>query len=228
MKHGLAACAWTGAVFLLLATCPVSAADPVALVEDVTGASAGVQFMDYLTVGKTIHLSAGDTLIVDYLHSCMRETITSGVVTVGQEQSTVKGGSVKREKVECDGGKMHLSAEQAAKSGVIVFRAPPKPSGQAAAAHVEKTLYGLSPLVDLRGAGQLVVERIDRPGERMEIEIPAGQLVRGAFYDFAKHGKSLSAGGVYRASAHGRSVVFKIDPFAQPGNASLVGRLLQF
>ena len=37
----------------------------------------------------------------------------------------------------------------------------------------------------------------------------------------------LVAGGLYRATGNGRSVVFKIDPMAQPGAAPLAGRLLR-
>jgi hypothetical protein len=116
------------AVFLALAGLGVgraAAAEPVALVEDVSGTAGGVEFMDYLAAGREIQLHAQDRLVLDYLRSCWRETITGGTVTVGAEQSVVKGGTVSRDKVECDGGKMRLSADQAAKSGVVVFRAPP-------------------------------------------------------------------------------------------------------
>src|SRR5947207_574682 len=44
---------------------PAVAADPAALVEDVSGASAGVEFMDYLAVGREIRLGAQDRLVLD-------------------------------------------------------------------------------------------------------------------------------------------------------------------
>jgi hypothetical protein len=210
---------WVGTLALLAAVAaePARAADPVALVEDVAGTPAAVEVMSYLTPGSVIHLGTTDRLVVDYLASCVRETITGGVVTVGPRNSTVVGGQVSREIVQCDGGRLNLSTEQAARSGVMTFRGA-KPS---------RTLYGLSPLIDLPGGGRLVIERLDKPGETFAIDLSAAQLTRGAFFDFAKEGRSLAAGGVYRASSGERSIVFRIDRFAQPGAAPLAGRLLR-
>ncbi len=202
-----------------------SAADPVALIEDVSGTPPGVEFMDYLAAGREIHLGQNDRLVIDYLRSCWRETITGGTVTIGPEQSSVSGGTLSREKIECDGGKLRLSTDQAAKSGVVVFRAPPKPAaGNKLGA--ERTLYGLSPLIELGGAGTLVVERLDKLGAPLTLDIKPGQLLRGAFYDFARDGLALVAGGVYRASIGGRAVVFQIDAKAKAGATAPAGRLL--
>jgi hypothetical protein len=98
------------AVFTCLAG-PVAAGDPVALVEDVSGNAAGVEFMDYLAAGQEIRLAPKDRLVIDYLRSCWRETITGGTVTIGAEQSNVASGTVGREKIECDGGKLRLTAD---------------------------------------------------------------------------------------------------------------------
>ena len=212
---------WACAV-TLLAAAPGWAGDPVAMVEDVSGAPAGIQPMDYLAAAQVIKLGAQDEVIIDYLHSCVRETIEGGEVTIGADQSTVAGGTIKREKVECDGGALKLTADQAAKSGVVVFRKPPKP-GQIA---VDRTLFGVSPVVELKGAGRLLVERLDKPGERLDIGLATADLERGSFYDFARAGRSLTAGGIYRATAHGHKVVFRIDTAAQPGLAPIAGRLL--
>jgi hypothetical protein len=185
--------------------------------------------MEYLPAGKVIALAPKDVIVVDYFHSCVRETITGGTVTVGTERSEVVGGDVSSETVQCDGGQLRLTTQQASQSGVVVYRALPKP-GAPPADHnaVERTLYGLSPLIDLQGsAGTLVVERLDQPGARIELNLGTSDLVQGSFYDFARHDRKLVAGGVYRASAHGRSVVFKIDPAARPGEGNLPGRLLQ-
>lgn len=213
---------------LLAAALPLGAARaqaPAAVVEDVDSKSAGVEFMDYVAAGKTIRLGSSDTLVLGYMHSCWRETITGGTVTVGNEQSAVAGGKVKREHVSCDGGKMHLTAQQASKSGAVVFRGGPKP---AAGVEPQVTLYGLSPVVDVKGGGQLVIERVDQPGERIEVKIADHQLFRGSFFDFAKDGKALSAGGIYRASIGTSQIVFKVDPYAAPGAAPIVSRLLRF
>jgi hypothetical protein len=133
----------------------------------------------------------------------------------------VSGGQVQREQIACGGGKMQLSAQEASKSGAVVFRGRP-------GAQPQLTLYGLSPVVDIKGGGHLVIERLDRPGPRLEADVAAQQLFRGAFFDFAKTGKALEPGGVYRASVGSREIVFKIDPEAQAGNAPVIARLLRF
>jgi len=201
-----------------------SAQSPAAVVEEIQGSVSGVQFMDYVDPGQVIRLGAHDRIVLGYLKSCWRETISGGTVTVGPEQSEVAGGEVARAKVACEGGKMMLSAELAGKSGAMVFRQAPKPQA-AAAPHPQFTLYGLSPVFEVRPPGKLVVQRLDQPGERHEIAVTEQQLVRGAFLDFAKSGVALAPGGIYRAKLADREIVFKIDPDAKPGDAPLVGRL---
>ena len=201
---------------------------PVAVVEDVSGKTAGVEFMDYVSAGQVIRLGPGDKLVLGYMKSCWQETITGGTVTVGAQQSEVKGGSVKRAKVECDGGKMQLTAQQANKSGAVVFRAAPKPAHPGALPEAQLTLFGLSPVVDIKGGGHLVIERLDQQAERIEVTVGGQQLFRGAFFDFAKQDKALVAGGLYRASVGSSQIVFKVDPYARPGQAPIIGRLLRF
>ncbi len=200
-------------------------AQQAALVEDAKGKNLDVDFMDYVDAGRVIKLAPGDELVLGYLRSCWRETIKGGTVTVGAEQSTVEGGTVRREKVECDGGKMRLTQSQSGQAGVMVFRAPPRP---AQAAAPQTTLYGLSPVLDVKGGGSVTIERIDAPGEKLTVQVAAQQLQRGAFHDLAKAGQTLVAGGVYRASAGpGREIVFKVDPEAKPGQAPVISRLLR-
>jgi hypothetical protein len=201
-----------------------AAQSPVAVVEEITGSVTGVQFMDYVEPGQVIHLGAHDRIVLGYLKSCWRETITGGTVTVGNDQSEVAGGDVARAKVACEGGKMMLSAELAGKSGAMVFRQAPKPQA-AALPHPEFTLYGLSPVFEVHPPGTLVVERLDQPGERHEMPVTEQQLVRGAFLDFAKAGVALAPGGLYRAKIGDQEMVFKIDADAKPGAAPLAGRL---
>jgi hypothetical protein len=215
------------AVFLQLAGMLVSAAaaqSPAAVVEEIGGAVSGVQFMDYVEPGQVIRLGTHDRIVLSYLKSCWRETITGGTVTVGNDQSEVIGGEVTRARVACESGKMMLSAELAGKSGAMVFRQVPNRQA-AAIPHPEFTLYGLSPVFEVRPGGTLVVERLDQPGERHEIAVTEQQLIRGAFLDFARAGVVLAAGGIYRAKLADQEIVFKIDPDAKGGDAPLVGRL---
>ena len=70
---------------------------PVAVVEDVRGSPPGVELMAYVTAGQTIRLGREDTIVLSYLKSCARETITAGQVTVGSEHSVVEAGRINRE-----------------------------------------------------------------------------------------------------------------------------------
>ena len=199
---------------------------PAALVEDIAAKNAGVEFMDYVSAGREIKLAAGETLILSYLKSCVRETIAGGTVTVGTEQSTVGGGKVDRQTVKCDGGKLALTADQSAKSGAMVFRRPPARAG--AQPEPDLTLYGTAPVLIVPGGGTVVIERLDAAADKLEVAVAAQQLRPRAFHDLAVDGRSLAPGGLYRASVGSRQIVFKVDPNAAPGRGPLVARLLQF
>jgi hypothetical protein len=181
--------------------------------------------MDYLEPGQVIKLTPKDTVVIGYMKSCWQETITGGTVTVGTEQSDVQGGQVVRSRPPCDGGKMLLTAELANVSAGAAFRAPPK--GQHLPPRPEFTLYGLSPVVEVKPKGTLVIERIDQTGERHEVALGADRLTHGAFLDLAKAGIVLIAGGLYRVTAGAQEMVFQIDPGAKPGDTPIVGRLLR-
>jgi hypothetical protein len=195
---------------------------PAALVEDIHGKVRGVEFMDYVTAGQAIKLGPKDTIVLGYMKSCWRETITGGVVTVGEEQSTVSDGRIERSKVACDIGQMQVSAH-APQSAGITFRGAPESTPRP-----QLTIYGLSPVVQGRDGGLLVIERLDKPGDRYEVRIGANAPVRGRFYDFAKSGKSLSADAIYVARLGGQEIVFKVDPLAKPGSTPVIGRLVSF
>lgn len=205
-------------VFGLVAAAAAEA--PVAVVEDVKGQVAGVEFMDYVAPGKVIKLGAKDSIVLGYMNSCWRETITGGVVVVGKEQSTVYAGTIERSKVDCDSGQMQLSEREAKQSAGTVFRSvPPRP---------ELTVYGRSPMIEIKDPGLLIVERLDKPGERYEVPIRRDSLLRGRFYDFAKSGKALVPNGLYAAQVGAQTVVFKVDPQAKRGSTPIVGRLVRF
>jgi hypothetical protein len=108
----------------------------------------------------------------------------------------------------------------------MVFRAPPR-KRQKRSPHHSVTLYSLSPIVDMNGGGELTVVRVDQPGESIEVALDGGQLFRGTFFDFLSANRSLTAGGVYRATLGGKSVVFKIDEHAAPGRTPVITRLLR-
>jgi hypothetical protein len=97
----------------------------VALVESVSGNSSGVEFMDYVQAGQIIRLGPHETIVLSYMGSCVRETITGGTVTVGTDWSEVQSGEVTRLRERCDAGKMELTGAQTAIGG-RTFRGPPQ------------------------------------------------------------------------------------------------------
>ena len=88
------------------------------------------------------------------------------------------------------------------------------------------TLYGTSPLVEAKGRGTLVFERLDQKGERQQFDLTGNQL-KGRFYDLAGTSKSLTPGATYAATFASRRIVFRVDPQAKPGPTPIVGRLLR-
>ncbi len=213
-----------GLALLLLAGGPALAADPAAIVEDTDGPVTGVEPMDYVPAGAIIRLGAGGTVTLGYLKSCVHEVVRGGTVTIGAESSQVAGGQVQRGRVECDGGKLILTAAQAAQSGVIAFRRPPKHAGEAGPA---VTLYGSSPIVTAPAAGPLRIDRLDRAAPPLILTLVAAPGRRGATADLAKAGQALDPGGLYRLSAGSRDVVVKVAPAARPGTTPLLGRLVR-
>jgi hypothetical protein len=221
MKTSIAAIA-----FVVAGVTSAAAQSPVAIVEDVKGKVDGVEFMDYVVPGKVIKLGANGVVILGYLHSCVRETITGGVAIVGSEESKTSLAQVSREKVGCDTGKAQLTSREASQSAATTFRSlEPRAPGQQVAA--QRVVYGLSPVIEMAQPGKLVIERVDVPGERIEAAITAKELVKGRFYDLATAGKSLMPGGTYAATSGPHKTVFKIDPAARPGSSPIVGRLVR-
>ena len=206
---------------------------PTALVEDVKSATAGVEFMDYVGTGQVIELQPRDVLVLSYLKSCAHETITGGTVSIGAERSDVQGGRIARAKVACDGGKMKLTSQQASASGASAFRLQ--------SADTDPVLYALPPMIQvprilMSDTSTLVIQRKDRPGERIEVKIDEN-LAPGSFYDLAKTDmKPLARGATYSASLGGRSITFKVDAKAKigkktgnkAGKVPVISRLLRF
>jgi hypothetical protein len=197
---------------------------PTALVEDVKSATADIEFMDYVGNGQVIKLEPGDVLVLSYLKSCEHETITGGTVIVGAERSDVRDGQIVRAKVPCDGGKMRLSSRQANKSAASAFRVQ--------SADIQPTLYARTPVVQFPKVlasedRTLLIERIDRRGERQQFKID-DTIATAGFYDLAKINVSLTRGATYDASVGGHKMTFHIDAKARSGPAPIVTRLLRF
>lgn len=199
------------------------AAEVVAIVEYVSAPGIELALLDRLERGQTIDLGSTDILVIGYLNSCVSEAVIGGRVTIGRNQSIVNGGRGKRVVVECDGGNLRLTKEQAGKSGALVFRrkkaGKPKP---------ELRIYSLRPFINFERLGaraknnEVVIERLDQSNEPFRLNFVEPRV------DLAKRGISLRPGGVYRASIGSSSITFIIDKKATDEAVSLLSRLIQF
>jgi hypothetical protein len=99
----------------------MTAGQKVALVEEVKGKVTGVESMDYVTPGQVIKLGAKDSIVLTYMKSCWRETITGGTVVIGVEQSLFHLSKVEAVKVDCDRGGQ-LATDQRYDVAGTVFR----------------------------------------------------------------------------------------------------------
>ena len=219
MKRAIAVC-----VGLLALASPAAAEPPVAVVEEVSGKVTGAEFMDYVAPKAVIKIGAGGSIVLSYMQSCRRETISGiGTVIVGTEESVVHLADVKAEKTACDSNQSHAINRATSEVAATVMRSVvpintlPKP---------QLTLYGTSPFVQAKGRGTLVMERLDVTGERQQIDLDGKQL-RGRFFDFASANRALAPGGVYAATFGASKIVFRVDPWAHPGATPIVGRLLR-
>ena len=197
---------------------------PVAVVEEVQGDVTGAEFMDYVVPGKVIKLGAGASVVVGYMKSCRRETINGvGTVIVGEDESKVHLAEVEATRTNCDPAQVHATTRATSDVAASVVRSVGK---AATPAGPPLTLYGTSPLVEAKGRGTLVFERLDQKGERQQFDLTGNQL-KGRFYDLAGTSKSLTPGATYAATFASRRVVFRVDPQAKAGPTPIVGRLLR-
>jgi len=206
--------------FLSVSHAPASyAADrPAAMVESVSGPIAGVQAMDYLADGTVVELGAGGVLVVDYLASCVRETITGGTARIGAAQSSVERGKISRRRVECDGAELQLTAAQSDQGGVAVYRSALGGTGTDGLPQPDLTLRGRAPFVTTKQTGTIKIERLDATEPVLEVAATGSGRIGVAL-------APLAAGGLYRVTLGARSLVFRIAPDAGT-DVPLIARLL--
>lgn len=219
----------TMAVFigLLALAGPAAAEAPVAVVEEVKGKVTGAEFMDYVTPKTVIKVPAGGSVVISYMKSCQREKISGlGTVIIGTDESFVQFADVKREKTDCDSSQSHATTQATSEAAATVLRSLGDRKEGAPQIRTQLTLYGASPIVEAKGKGTLVVERLDVKGERQQIELNGNQP-KGKFYDFAGANRTLTPGGIYSASFGTSNIVFRVDANAKPGATPIVGRLIR-
>ena len=220
MKRAIALC-----IGILAVAGPAAAQSPVAVVEEVQGKVTGAEFMDYVTPKTVIKIPANGAVTISYMKSCQREKISGlGTVIIGTDESFVQFAEVKREKTDCDSSQSHATTKATSAAAATVLRSVGDPS--APKIKTQLTLYGASPMVEAKGKGTLVFERLDVKGERQQIELNGSQQ-KGKFYDFASANRTLTPGGVYSASFGPSKIVFLVDANAKPGATPIVGRLIR-
>ncbi|MHA1573899.1 MAG: hypothetical protein ACTSX8_07880 [Alphaproteobacteria bacterium] len=213
------------ATLLLLATTLVwpgggaRAGQIAAIVEELSASIVGIQPMDLLEQGRIIELGEGVTLTLGYLRSCIRETITGGRVTVGEEESKVENGTRLAEEVDCDGGLFIKSSKRGDEVAGAVFR-----KGNSRRKKLPKpqwTVFGTNPVFRLsKPSARILIERLDK-----EDESPIDLAVDGLLVDLSKLGILLHPGGLYSISDGSATYVVKVSPLAVP-DAPLLSRLI--
>ncbi len=199
------------------------AGPPAALVEDVQGDVAGAELMDYVAPGQVIKLGPDGTVVMSYLKSCRRESVSgAGSVTVGSGESKVDGATLKSDIVNCDASHAQGTSRETSEVAATIVRG----IGTDSAPVAQAIIYGASPIFEAKGRGTLIVERIDQPGERQQVEL-SGLQFKGRFYDFAGTSHPLTPGGTYVASFGPSRLVFKVDAQAKAGPGPAVGRLIR-
>ncbi|WP_418318162.1 hypothetical protein [Piscinibacter sakaiensis] len=221
------ACALSGLLLSPGTPAQVTSQRPVAVVEAVQGKVEGVGLMDYVAAGQVIKLGAQDSIVLGYLKSCLRETISGGTVIVLEDQSLVQLGKVERSQVKCDSNHLQLNGRDPRDSAGNVFRGKPREQADPAASLL--TLYGRSPIVEVNAQREpLIFERTDATAPAIEVPVSDVVLVRGRFVDLARGGISLAAGARYRARQGKSSREFLVDAEAGTGATPVIGRLLRF
>jgi hypothetical protein len=221
MKRAIALC-----VGLLALAGPAAAQSPVAVVEDVQGKVTGAEFMDYVTPKTVIKVPAGGSVVISYMKSCQREKISGlGTVIIGTDESFVQFADVRREKTDCDSSQSHATTKATSEAAATVLRSLGDKNA-APKVKTQLTVYGTSPMVEAKGKGTLVIERLDVKGEQQQIELNGSQP-KGKFYDFASSNRALTPGGIYSATFGTSKIVFQVDANAKPGATPIVGRLIR-
>lgn len=189
------------------------AGEPVAIVEEAPERT-GVFLMDYLEAGTAFELASDEKLVISYLKSCQREIITGGRIIVGFEKSTVKGGAIQREEIDCSGRGMKLSSGQAQESGVTAYRETDKFAAFAAS-------YGTQPLFAPIENGPAIIQRVDGFEPPKDVEASDARL------DLQALGISLTPGAIYRLRGPKVDFLFAIAPTAKAGPVPLIARLIR-
>ena len=115
----------TGGVLLgTLAFSPflAQAEEPVAIVDDIVGEVQELQIMDLLWEGQLLTLGSDVQVSIGYMNTCLSEMITGGQITIGAEKSTVVGGKIESQQLDCGQKIKGKSADTKTVALTAVFR----------------------------------------------------------------------------------------------------------
>jgi hypothetical protein len=192
----------------ILAIGPAAAAPkPVAIVEESSRNEGPGQTFDLVAEGTEIGLSPSETIVLGYLKSCVRETITGGKVVIGNKESAVEGGKVSREKTECAVTQLALTADESQQSATIAFR------GQV------KHIYTRQPIIIARKSDGVIIEPVNG-GETWRIEPENGRI------DFQAAKLEMQAGAAYRVKGFTQTVIVEVDPKADKAKTGILERIV--
>ncbi len=189
--------------------------DPMILVESVSPPIPNVSSMTYIKSGTTVDLGHSTVLVLDHLNTCVRETITGGLVHVADPVSQIANGTFKNARLACDGG--NLASAAVASQGGVVYRALGDPL----------LIRSTTPLFVAATAGTLVIAKEgDEASPKIQLQIPDNGR-RGPFaLDLAKIHAPLDPGTAYRATMGDRHVIFRIAPGAGGDNVPALQRIV--
>lgn len=201
---------------MLLFGLPAYADEPMILVESVSAPVPNVSPMTYINTGATVDLGQSTVLVLDYLNSCVRETITGGVVHVAVPISQVDNGSFKNARLACDAG--NLASAAVASQGGVVYRALGDPL----------LIRSIDPIFVAATAGTLVITQegeIDSP--KIQVQIPDNGRHGPFALDLSKaHAPLLQPGITYRATMGDRHVIFRVAQESGGDNVPALQRIV--
>jgi hypothetical protein len=186
---------------------------PLILVENISAQVPNVMPMTYIKLGTTIDLGQSTMLVLDYLNTCVRETIIGGVVRIGGRFSRSDHGTVENSRMTCDGGNLQLAA--AASQGGVVYRALGNPL----------IIRSTSPVFLAATPGTLSISP-EGEDKTIDEQVPDNGHHGVFLLDLAEAKISLRRGTTYEAKMGDRHVTFRVDDKAGGADVPLLQRMV--
>jgi hypothetical protein len=197
--------AWGGV--LLAPVAAEAAGRRVAIIEEGAIASAKLQEFDLLDEGQELVLGPNEVVVIGYMSSCRRETITGGTVIIGAKESNVAGGKLAWEDVTCTEPQLSLTANESQQSGTLAFRP----------ADSIKRIYTQTPMLQGLEPGPLSVEIISVADKKSlgKFKSDTGRI------DLADEKILLKPGKAYEVRLAESTVTLEVDVGAKAGGSTL-------